>query len=759
MLEPNRKTYSFGGFEIDPQRRLLLRQGKVVPLTSKTFDLLLVLVESAGRELTKDELMERVWPDQIVEDGNLTVTMSNLRKALGEKASDHHYIVTVPGRGYRFVAELLDPSRNAEYFIESRTSSQIVVEEEFSEETEKAIDAEWRRLPNAVEASETGVVKTAGISRALQTRESLFTRRGLVILSVALIGLLLLSAVASIWLYRSRNRQTAATVPPLPSNLRRFTTHGGVPTFVAISPDGKSLAYIQRLGGKDSLWLGQIEANSSVPIYEKQDLANLSPSFSPDGSSIYFVVGGPSRPRSMLARIPVLGGAVTELIPSVHSSATFSPDGTQLAFLRTQDRQTSIVIANTSDGKNERVLLTRKAPENFSSIGIAWSPDGKSLAFGAVRLPDRDALFVVNLADQSVSQVGGRDWGNVINVAWLPDGSGILAMVREIGGERRRDIWLVAYPSGEARIVTNDLNVFLQDRMSVSANGKVAVLQGVINADIWVAPNGDANTAHRVLRGVAPRYEGIDGLSWTQDERILYTAYVNDSNTIWSMNKDGSDIKQLTPSKANVFDREINATADGRYVIFQSNRSGNSQIWRVNIDGSNLQQLTDIGNNSIPCVSPDGQWIVFTSNRSGRSTLWRMTIDGKDQKQLTDKPSSWPRVSPDGKYISYTGPDESNMRLMVMAFDGGEPFKSFAVPEYASRGRLSIQWTPDGRAILYKDGRLGLWRQALDEEEPQQVKGFEQLTLRLLAWSFDGRNLAYSTGLSTQEIIIIENFK
>jgi DNA-binding winged helix-turn-helix (wHTH) protein/TolB-like protein/tetratricopeptide (TPR) repeat protein len=127
MLEQNRTIYSFDGFTLDPHRRVLLRDGQPVQLTSKAFDLLLALIESGGREVTKDELMERIWVDQIVEDANLTVTMANLRKALGEKASDHRFIVTIPGRGYRFVGE--SQPREA-LIIEEHTRSQIVIEQE-----------------------------------------------------------------------------------------------------------------------------------------------------------------------------------------------------------------------------------------------------------------------------------------------------------------------------------------------------------------------------------------------------------------------------------------------------------------------------------------------------------------------------------------------------------------------------------------------------------------------------------------------------
>jgi DNA-binding winged helix-turn-helix (wHTH) protein/TolB-like protein/Tfp pilus assembly protein PilF len=130
MPEETRTIYSFDGFIIDLNRRVLLREGQPVQLTSKAFDLLLALVESHGRELGKEELMERVWANQIVEDANLTVTMANLRKALGEKASDHRFIVTIPGKGYRFVAKLANRDLRREFIVESKTEGLITVEED-----------------------------------------------------------------------------------------------------------------------------------------------------------------------------------------------------------------------------------------------------------------------------------------------------------------------------------------------------------------------------------------------------------------------------------------------------------------------------------------------------------------------------------------------------------------------------------------------------------------------------------------------------
>jgi DNA-binding winged helix-turn-helix (wHTH) protein/TolB-like protein/Flp pilus assembly protein TadD len=108
------RFYEFGDFRLDSTKRVLLREGATVPLTPKCFDVLLLLVSRRGQIVSKDELMTRVWPDTIVEENNLNVNVSLLRKTLGEKPNDHRFIVTVPGSGYQFVAEvrLIDGENN-----------------------------------------------------------------------------------------------------------------------------------------------------------------------------------------------------------------------------------------------------------------------------------------------------------------------------------------------------------------------------------------------------------------------------------------------------------------------------------------------------------------------------------------------------------------------------------------------------------------------------------------------------------------------
>ena len=135
------QIYEFDDFRLDAGRRLLLQRGEPVPLKPKVFDTLLYLARHQGRILEKDELMRAIWPDAIVEENNLNQNVSTLRRALGESLGENRYIVTVPGRGYRFAATVTAiPNKTA-----GRQSSQIFALEPVREKVAEA--AIGRTLP------------------------------------------------------------------------------------------------------------------------------------------------------------------------------------------------------------------------------------------------------------------------------------------------------------------------------------------------------------------------------------------------------------------------------------------------------------------------------------------------------------------------------------------------------------------------------------------------------------------------------------
>jgi DNA-binding winged helix-turn-helix (wHTH) protein/TolB-like protein len=189
--QQNETNYQFGAFELDPVRRVLLREGKAIALKPKVFETLLVLVRNSGRVMDKDELMQRVWPNTVVEEVNLAHNISVLRKTLGQKSDENRFIITVPGRGYGFVAEVTETRRNgpvsapvvSEYEL---TRSRVIVEEE-TDVTPASVtypdNADTRLLP----ANKPG----GALARALERKGFVFVAAMVAIAMVIALGLLL----------------------------------------------------------------------------------------------------------------------------------------------------------------------------------------------------------------------------------------------------------------------------------------------------------------------------------------------------------------------------------------------------------------------------------------------------------------------------------------------------------------------------------------------------------------------------------------
>jgi len=124
------QLYQFGPFRLDPEKELLLREDESVPIAPKAFQVLLVLIRHSKQVVTKDDLMKAIWPDSFVEEANLSRNIFLLRKALGESPQDHQYIVTVPGRGYRFAEDVqLAPDRELNVVAVSHSNIEVQVKE------------------------------------------------------------------------------------------------------------------------------------------------------------------------------------------------------------------------------------------------------------------------------------------------------------------------------------------------------------------------------------------------------------------------------------------------------------------------------------------------------------------------------------------------------------------------------------------------------------------------------------------------------
>lgn len=186
---------SFAEFELDAARRRLMREGKPLHLNAKAFDLLVYLAENAGRVVTKDEILDAVWQDQFVEEGNLKVQMSALRKVLGEQKDDHRFLVTIPGKGYKFVADVQNSDEQNEIVIRQQTVTRLVVESELEfsdDENSQPIAVAPQPITVAADGSETNTSQLTAQSLLLplsrKPRYAVFAAGGLLFVLLALLA-------------------------------------------------------------------------------------------------------------------------------------------------------------------------------------------------------------------------------------------------------------------------------------------------------------------------------------------------------------------------------------------------------------------------------------------------------------------------------------------------------------------------------------------------------------------------------------------
>ena len=168
---PSKHLLEFEPFRIDLDERVLMRDGKTIALSPKAFETLLVLVQHSERVVLKDDLMKSLWPDTFVEESNLSQHIFQLRKALGENAQDPQYIVTVPGRGYRFARKVTELSEgDVDLVVQSRSVQTVTVEETESSRYGAAALSMLRQRPWTWVLSATAVVVLLALTSALVVR-------------------------------------------------------------------------------------------------------------------------------------------------------------------------------------------------------------------------------------------------------------------------------------------------------------------------------------------------------------------------------------------------------------------------------------------------------------------------------------------------------------------------------------------------------------------------------------------------------------
>ncbi len=728
MSEPQR-FFEFDNFLLDSQQRLLLRDGQPVELTPKVFDVLFELVQSGGRVVEKKELMERIWPNSFVEEANLTQHVSTLRKKLGHDAQQR-YILTVPGRGYRFVAPIKSWDDDAIVTVQERVRSRITVgTPDEPIKADEIIPAMHRVLP--------------------ATNEKGARRWRLIAIPIGL----LLIVILGLWLVNVLRRRPE---PFTNIHLAKFTTNGKVSS-AAISPNGKQVAYAEADGEQQTLWIRQVAtSNTGVVVVGPSSLRFIGLTFSPDNDYIYYIASPPNSPNT-LYRVPALGGKPSALVEDVDSPPTFSPDARLMAYVRGYpDANESVLMIANVDGTGEKRLSTLKSPQSTFTFGPApgWSPDGKHIACSVSLSDDQgqyQEVYQVDALTGATTPVTKRKWRRVYRMAWLRDGSGLIMSAAD-SETTQLQVWEVRYPSGEPRKITNDLNDYLGLTLTADSN-TAAVVQSDQQANLWISPAIDGRNAVQITSN---NYDALDGLAWTPDGRLLYTSARNAANDIWIVDAQGKQKLQLTENAGNNTAPAI--SPDGQTIIFVSSRDGQQHLWRMDAVGGHVQRATEGTRDLSPVFTPDGRWIIYRSYVTGNPNLFKLAVAGGAPTRLTEVISGVPAISPDSKTIACIQRPVALARVKIglVPIEGGPA--RLIEPKDVPR-QLMLAWNTDGQSLVYiknESSVSNLWMLPLNGGEPKQITNFDANLIFNFAISKDGR-LAVTRGAEKSDVVLISS--
>lgn len=708
-----KRLYTFGEFTLNAEDHALSRNDENIPLTPKMFDLLLVLVQNPRRILTKEFLLQSVWPDSFVEEGNITFNVRQLRKALGDDAQSPTYIETIPRRGYRFLP-----------LVDSFTTITPDKDED--------------------SISEPAPIEPPVPSR---TRNYLFLGAG--------VALILIGAIAIAGWILKKQASSSAPVLSAPFKLEKLSTDGGV-FHVVISPDAKNIVYTHRMSGKQSLWLRQLENSNNVLIIPASDDFYGGLAISPDGNNVYFARGTNLDPQLNVYRMPIVGGVPQKVIEATQGWISLSPNGQKISYVRcpyTDAEWCSLYIADSADGKNEKKLVTRPRPMRIADN--KFSPDGRFVAFavGQSRTSSNEFMpAVVNVETGEERQLSSEKFFNINYFTWLPDQSSLLMTALQLPDSHFR-IWKVSATTGETQKLTADSETY--SRLSLDASGSILVSTQVEPDFRMTVFQTDNPTATPNVFGDANTVEfAVDG-------RLYFSSGRTGDFEVWSVNGDGSDLKQLTNDPSS--DSVPVVSADGRQIFFVSDRTGVGQIWRMNSDGTNQEQLTKEEGGVPVRISPDSAWLYYRS--ALKNNLRRVSLESGQEEVVVQEMGRGLTVSPDTTRIAFSQRRGMESILTLASMADQSVIKTWRVT--GTPNIVHLVWSNDGQSLAYvamDDTRqkAGLWFQPVNEDKPRQVadlSGDEIGELQSFALSHDGKRFAVVKGSWKHDAVLLRGLK
>ena len=733
--------YAFDNFVVDAGKSVLSREGQSVPLTPKAFEILLVLVRNPGRVLKKEELIEEVWPDAFVDENNLPRNISSLRKALGEGPAEHKYIVTLPGQGYRFVAEV----RQLESPNGAPTRALL-----------ESVPLEPTKLEPTITVHEE-VVKSEPATRKPRSI-SLLVVCACLALALAISGYFL----AQRWLHSSQ--PTTAQ-----RKLWQLTFEPGLETDPSWSPDGRFVAYSSDQSGNFDIWVRSIGEGNSVQV-TSSPAHDWQPNWSPDGLSLVF---RSEREGGGLFVVPALGGSERKLCGFGYRPR-WSPDGSQVlfdssAYIGAVKSKTFVISAT---GGTPRDVLNDFVPQFVSTLLVAWHPDGSRLSVWGNHRQAGWSFWTVPLnggpplqsqIDTSVQSQLKEAGVRFVNFLWLPSANGLI-----FEGESQgvRNLWKVkVVPStlrwidGLERITTG---AGKDTDIAVSSDGrKLAFSIRSERSRLWTVPF-DPIAGKTTGTSQPLTVAGMDALQpgLSPDGKMLvFRKRRADKEELWA--KSLADGRETLLTGADDF-RRVNPilSNDGTRLIYV--RSGPAQVETDPQVSRTLALRAKSGGDEQILTSPmqgrisltdwtlDGKWILMSSDLQtpGRVALALFPLEAAPRSEtqmrvIASNPeyNLWQgRFSPDGRWISFNAfnaTDPSVSTVYAISASGGEWIKLTEGRYWDDKPR----WSPDGKAIYFVSNRTGffnVWRVRFDPasgkplDQPTRVTDFESTTQMII---------------------------
>jgi serine/threonine protein kinase/Tol biopolymer transport system component len=550
-------------------------------------------------------------------------------------------------------------------------------------------------------------------------------------------------AGAAAWVYRANRDRDAFQA----MRLTKLTASGNASSGnIALSSDGKYTAYVLKNDGREGIWVRQVGNDAAIEIVSAGEGSIDGLTFAKGDASVIYSIADRSGAQE-IREVPVLGGPGRTLVHDGEGPVSFSPDGKQFAFVR---GRRSLMIAS-ADGSQLSKLADCTRCQVWKLP--AWSPAGDLIVLANfVQGETLSHLVAVSVADGSERTLWREGWLAVNGIAWLPDGSGLIFISRDVETQLSQ-LWKVGFPDGDLRKITNDLSSY--QGLSLSADGtQAASVQEIVASDIWVAPEGDLASRRKITNENDKGY-GLSGIAWSPDGRILFTERRTGTQDILIMDLDGSNRRQLTFNARSNLHPAV--SPDGRTIVFVSDRGGSTDLWRMNIDGTDARPLTqDTEVESLPDVTPDGKWVVYQrTNSSGTPSIWKIGMTGEIPTQLVEKQSARPRVSPDGKFVACQYWDDGPsgpLTTAIVPFERGLP-----VAKLAFRSNY-YRWSRDGRSLIYVDaaGTTPVLKiQPVSGGDPGNIGDLGMFGIYRFDISRAGYGMAAALGNETSDVVLL----